>query len=529
MAGCADELVYRAPSEFVPHVLWLLSDSSDHNVCPCKPCHRATGRQIPGSFVTRLEADIEKLDGGGQGPRAADTKSSRKSAGSKSMTTKKSKTASTNDAGSKTTPAAPTNPPARSTKQPTTAKSSTASKPSQSQSTMKTSLAQPGPTAVSTVPTPPATHPSWNNEPTLFRRGEMVWCQQLPPSAGWRIGVIREVRPEIPTHATPYVIIGLGHSSIEIPDMERQVQHLRPFLTFSVPAISNPLPKDRSFSQVDWAQILTNPQFSREMVGLEASKLAALEIDGSWSTFNLLSAGPKQAKNISIYGGAFLGAEMIRIGDPIRHKDKNRDAILQVAEISVVENINPSPGQQRYELGFRGVEYEPFVVPENGKIPHQPEGAIFKKDTAFRTLAAKAGGKKMKCVWQVCAPTSLPLTTVLNPDPVLSDPGRQPWTLRKLTLSFPQTKSLNSIWMEREVAGRSYATDELLHVTKGEAEVQKALQTGEFPEGESFLNSRMQAVGAMEYGRKLNRWATYSQAVNVARQQLRLGDDIFED
>lgn len=87
----------------------------------------------------------------------------------------------------------------------------------------------------------------------------------------------------------------------------------------------------------------------------------------------------------------------------------------------------------------------------------------------------------------------------------------------------------NATWMEREVAGRSYATNELLHVTKGEAEVQKAQQTGELHDGQSFLNNRMQAVGAMDYGRKLNRWATYSQAVNAARKQLRLGDDIFED
>lgn len=399
MAGCADDFVYRAPCEFVPHVLWLLSDSSDHNVCPCKPCHRATGRQIPGSFVSRLEAEIEKLDAGGQGPKAADAKSGRKATGSKSTMTKKNKPAGTTDAVSKTTATTATNPPARSTKQPSTAKSSTASKPSQSQSSM-TSVRQPGPTA---VPVPPASRPAWNNEPTLFRRGEMVWCQQLAPSAGWRIGIIREVRPETSNHPTPYVVIGLGHSSIELPDMERQVQHLRPFLTFSVPAISSPLPRDRSFSHVDWAQILANPQFTREMVGLEASKLAALEVDGSWSTFNQLPAVPGQAKNISIYGGAFLGAEMIRVNDPIRHKDKSRETVLAVAEISVVENINPVPGQQRYELRFRGFEYEPIIVPEQGIIPDQPEGAIFKKDTAFRTLAAKAGGKKMKLAWQVCA------------------------------------------------------------------------------------------------------------------------------
>lgn len=66
-------------------------------------------------------------------------------------------------------------------------------------------------------------------------------------------------------------------------------------------------------------------------------------------------------------------------------------------------------------------------------------------------------------------------------------------------------------------------------MTKSEAEVQNALQTGEFQEGKQFLNTRMQTFGAMDYGRKLNRWATYSQAVNAAHQQLRVGDDIIED
>lgn len=98
-----------------------------------------------------------------------------------------------------------------------------------------------------------------------------------------------------------------------------------------------------------------------------------------------------------------------------------------------------------------------------------------------------------------------------------------------LTSSVLQTKLFDRVWPEAIVAGRSYATNELLHVTKGEAEVKKALETGDFQEASSFLNSRMQNIAVIKIGRKTNRWATYSQAVNEDCQQLRVGDDIIED
>lgn len=385
MAGCAEDYVYRAPNEFVPHVLWLLSDSNEHKHCPCKPCHRATGRPV-GSFVKRLEAEIEAL-GATQDLKAAEARTVKKPTTTTATTTTssrptvtKKKAPSIPDVVPKTTATAP----AKATKKAAAPKTSTISRPS----TTPTSSAQSG--SVSS----PVRQPYWNDEPTLFRRGELVWCQQISENGGWRIGIIREVRHETAA-ATRYTVIGLGHNSIKIPDMERELTHLRPFLTFSVPPLTNAAMKDTVFSNVDWETVLDlapNP----EMIGLEASKLAALEIDGSWSTFNQLSTGPKQPKNITLYGGVFLGAEMVRLGDPIRPKDKSHETLLEVTEISVTETA-----PQVFELAFRGIEFQAVLVPEIGKIPAQPEGAIFAKDTAFRSLAAKADGKQMKCVWQV--------------------------------------------------------------------------------------------------------------------------------
>lgn len=387
--GCTDEFVYRYPYEFIPHVLWLLSDSNENKQCPCKPCHVATGRPLPRTFAERMEEQIAAMEATKLAPKASEAKAPKK----KATTTKKKATTATDDSSkpAKETTAAPAKP----------IKKTAVSKPPQ----------PPAPAAVAPPPpAAPADPPFVNKEPTMFRRGEMVWCQQVAGS-GWRIGVIREIRPE---SVSPYVVIGLGHNSLDIPDSERNLLQLRPFLAFSVPAISVPEIRDNDFSSIDWQGILSNTQYSPEMIGLEASKLAALEIDGSWSTFNILKAGPKQPKNITMYGGVFLGAEMIRLGDPIRPKDKTRDTLLEITEISVTESVtqadpnDPSSISTQYALAFRGIEYQAVLVDENGKIPGQPEGAIFAKDTAFRTLAAKAGGKRLKCVWQVSAPSLYP-------------------------------------------------------------------------------------------------------------------------
>lgn len=383
--GCTDDFVYRHPYEFIPHVLWLLSDSIEHNQCPCKPCHLATGRPVPRTFEEKMDEQVAAMEATNLAPRAAEAKAPKKK-----ITVTKKKTTTAADAGSKSAKDAVAAP-AKPTKKPTPSKPPPpATIPGAANSPAPSALADP---------------PFLNKEPTMFRRGEMVWCQQVVGS-GWRIGVIREIRPE---HTSPYVVIGLGHSSLNIPDSERGLLQLRPFLAFSVPAISVPEIRDNDFDKVDWQGVLNNPQYSGEMIGLEASKLAALEIDGSWSTFNILKAGPKQPKNITMYGGVFLGAEMIRLGDPIRPKDKTRDTLLEITEISVTESTSqatpadPTSVTTQYVLAFRGIEYQAILVDENGKIPGQPEGAIFAKDTAFRTLAAKAGGKKMKSVWQVSA------------------------------------------------------------------------------------------------------------------------------
>lgn len=345
--------------------------------------------------------------------------------------------------------------------------------------------------SVQPAPANAAPHPSINNEPTLFRRGEMVWFQQGP---AWRIGVIRQVGTgQIPG----YAVIPLAHSVLNLADVPKQQQEMRPFLTFSVPAISIPDLQHKTFPQVDWQALLQMNAQRPEFIGLEASKMAALEIDGSWSTFNRLNMGPKQPPNKTMYGGVFLGAEMIRLGDPIRHREKSH-GIMEVTEITVTTATSvPNPADPpntmpatTYTLSFRGIEYEASLVAEKAALGPQPQGAIFVRDSAFRTAAAKVTGAKQKCVWTI-----------------------QSW---------------DTVWAERDVGGRLYVTNELIGVTQGPQAAETAVTTGAFSEATAYLNNRMQNAASKDFGRKINRRTTVGSAA-APGQPLIFGEGVIED
>lgn len=397
-AGCSDDFLYKEPHEFVPHVLWLLSDSEDRKACPCKPCHRATGRKIPRSLVERLQAELAAKQAA---VAAAETRPKKVAAPKTAAVIKKKPAAATTTAtevGVKASAKDP--PPAKPPKRTPAFKVA---------STTVTRQASPVPAptpvtaqgAAQTAAVVPAQVPV-NNEPTLFRRGEMVWYQQEP---AWRIGIIRQVG-SAPTHA--YTIIPLGHSLLRMPDLVKQQQQMRPFLTFSVPSVGIEAIQNKIFSEVQWQDLINNSAGRSELIGLEASKMAAVEIDSSWSVFNQLPPEPAQPRNQARFDGVFLGAEMIRRGDPIRSKDKSKGTLLEVAEIIVTSTtVVPRPGAPTTPhttqdfLTFHGVEFEAALVPEQAHVIKQPQGAIFAKDTAFRSAAAKAGGANQKCVWTV--------------------------------------------------------------------------------------------------------------------------------
>lgn len=459
--------------------MWLLSDSQDHKDCPCQPCHIATGRKWPQTLKAKYEKMAVAL-------AASDTKTKKAAAAAsaKPAPVTRKRTSTTTSAASSPTPELVVKPPKETSVPPKAAKKPVAAK---TPVPVPAPSVQPAPAVASTAP-----HPALNNEPTLFRRGEMVWFQQGP---AWRIGIIRQVGPggQVPT----YMVIPLAHASLAMADVQKQPQEMRPFLTFSVPAVAIPDLQDKLFTQIDWQTLIKTSGHRPEVIGLEASKMAALEIDGSWSTFNRLSVGPKQPPNQSVYGGVFLGAEMIRLGDPIRNRGKGR-GILEVTEITVTTTATaPDPADPpntlpatTHTLSFRGIEYETALVAEKAQLGPQPQGAIFQRDTAFRTAAAQASGARQKCVWTI-----------------------QSW---------------DTVWGEREVGGRLYVTHELIGVTQGTAAADAAVRTGSFQEATAYLNNRMQNAVSRDFGRRVNRRATVGAAV-ASSPLLVFGEGLLEE
>ena len=413
---------------------------------------------------------------------AAETKPKKATAATKSAAAKKKSAAATSASQTPTPevtnkvlkePAAAS----RTAKKSATPKATPAPTPAPAPAPAPAPVPAPAPTpSVQPAAIPAAPHPTVNNEPTLFRRGEMVWFQQGP---AWRIGVIRQVG----TGQVPgYVLAPLAHSVLNLADVPKQQHEMRPFLTFSVPAIAIPDLQNKTFPQIDWEALLKMNAQRPELIGLEASKMSALEIDGSWSTFNRLTAGPKQPPNKTMYGGVFLGAEMVRLGDAIRHREKSH-GIMEVTEITVTtatsvpnpaDPVNTMPAAT-YTLSFRGIEYEASLVADKAALGPQPQGAIFVKDSAFRTAAAKATGAKQKCVWTI-----------------------QSW---------------DTVWAERNVGGRLYVTNELIGVTQGAQAAETAIATGAFSEATAYLNNRMQNAASKDFGRKINRRTTVGAAV----------------
>ncbi len=183
----------------------------------------------------------------------------------------------------------------------------------------------------------------------VFRFGEMVWSKQ---GNAWRLGVILDIRPKDPQARENddgnyvFTVAPLSHAVLGQEIMLKEASDLRPFLTFSVPSTQLVELEDKSFPDVDWdyfvAHYSQDPDPSKsfqkkQFAGLEASKLAAKCVNNSYSTFNPI--GEAQAPDGTVeakFGGLFLGAEMIQLGDPVRVSAGDGTGVMRLSEIVVV-------------------------------------------------------------------------------------------------------------------------------------------------------------------------------------------------
>ncbi|GAP84892.1 putative transcription-silencing protein [Rosellinia necatrix] len=283
---------YRSPNHFLPHLIWLIGESQDRGDCACEFC-----------------------------------------SGSKPITSKAAKTKPILSSGPALSPAATSAPPPVSTPSinttntaASTHKTTAASSSSKPRATSRPSASsqQPSSHEVQTaVPyQTPAVAPSVAQHPypvvhdhdALFRAGEVVWYKN---NNSWRVGMILISGPTLS-------IIPFGHPQYRTLTVVKEEADVRPFLAFSIPQINSGLQelKGRALDQIDWQALQerfgTHTDASRrEGLAIEATKLAATRVDHSYSTFNQL---PESVPNYTMYGGLFLGAEKICVGEAVRIK-----------------------------------------------------------------------------------------------------------------------------------------------------------------------------------------------------------------
>lgn len=196
----------------------------------------------------------------------------------------------------------------------------------------------------------------------VFRTGELVWYKHQ----AWRLGVILSIAPKrqtpgpVPDAAFNFLVAPLGHRTLGQQSFYIDAKSMRPFLTFSVPGIGENFSSlaNRTYDSIDWPAFsvqycqglgLSDPNqldIARQTVGLEASKLAAKYINDCYSTFNRINkSNVSGSQDTAFHEGVYLGAEMIRVGDPVRVVGGNADnghnnggaeanAVMLVSEIA---------------------------------------------------------------------------------------------------------------------------------------------------------------------------------------------------
>jgi hypothetical protein len=380
----------------------------------------------------------------------------------------------------------------------TQAPAATAPSPAQSQQP----LPQPPPQLQQEQLPPPGTT-GWTN---VFRLGELVWYKHT----AWRLGVVLAITPKPGTQPHPgapdshyhFTLAPLGHALLEQASLVKDCQSMRPFLTFSVPNTGMDELKDKTFDTVNWqahtARLSQEPdpskrEINRQVLGLEASKMGARAINDAFSTFDLVAHGttPDGALRVQHYGGIYLGAELVRVGDPIRvtnpapqpdpasaQPPADPNLVMLITEIQVLTPTSaPGGGVARSTLQFKGNLYRTI---RSSTTHPPPQGAV--------------------------APTSL-----------------TPAFAEELNTrnAIDKDKSMRWHWVlvaghvlraEQDVQGRFYVTERLMSVIDP-GRYQGWVQRGMLEEAPAYLNNRGHSGGGAYVGRRLGRKATLGEAV----------------
>lgn len=291
-------------------------------------------------------------------------------------------------------------------------------------------------------------------ENLLFRDGEVVWFKNGP---SWRLGMILQTTPQQPLRC---LVKPLAHSALQIPAAPKAEDEMRPFLAFSVPAVSPSLVHltSQPFNQIDWEtqqrQIAQDDRNKKDLLGMEASKLAVMAIDDSYSTFNRARV-PEPTATRAFYGGIFLGSERLTISEAVRVRPGPQEqpsprGFPTVLSIKAIFVDSTSGTEQLYFYGdILRLEEVPAAQPPtqyNAQLPN-----VLVREKAFRDrIRAHAG-------------------------------VRYDWV--------PLPQGVNVMKLERDIRGRFYETERLMAVIDP-ARLQDSMSKGEVVDVQAYLNNR---------------------------------------
>ncbi|KAL6923497.1 hypothetical protein ACHAPO_001662 [Fusarium lateritium] len=487
--------LFKSPQEFAVHLIWLLSTSMDYRDCCCAHCNAASiikgGTSDEGLIITH-----EPLKGDKMPHRVTPVplppmpgQASQKPGTMPGNVVPRS-------ASAQSTPAA-------------TAKNSPAPTPVSAATTSVQQVQQPPqirPQEQAIQPSPqlqpqlqPAPQPQHHHQPppqiqqvqhqpqiqqqqiqqqppnlaqappqpiqwalkstVLFRSGELVWYQN---GNTWRLGVIAS------SSNGQHEVMPIGHGIVQQNNVTKADGDMRPFYAFTVPPVTLPELKDKNYDGVPWESLFQSAVDGnrREVIALDASKMAAVKIDYSYSLWSKLSEDPKN--KTAFYYGCFFGAERVEIGDAMRLKslpaELNVPAETGVLGLRFIFITKEMPGA----VFFRGHIYQ--LVPEDHPNIVRDE---------YLPLALRSESQWRRSV------------------------GAQRWC-------YAIVKE-NVVFKEQSIRGRFYPTHRLMPILNP-AEFQSSVAHRRVDDQYAHLNNRMDGVGRY-LGRKINRIDTLGASV----------------
>ncbi|KAI0432590.1 hypothetical protein F5Y09DRAFT_136221 [Xylaria sp. FL1042] len=454
---------YRSPNQFLPHLLWLIGESQDRGDCACEFCS--------GSKPITSKAAKAKVPTGQAAPPP--TTSIPAPAPTNSINTNPNvnspslaiKNTTINSGALVQTPNRPPTVP----QQPI------------SHETQRPTPHQASEVAPSISPRP---YLIASDHDALFRAGEVVWFKN---NNSWRVGMTLTSKPSLS-------IIPLTHPLYRTQEVFKEEADIRPFLAFSIPQINLALQefKGQALARIDWQTLQerfgahTDPS-RREGLAIEATKLAATRVDQSYSTFNPIQ---DSVPSHDAFGGIFLGAEKICVGEAVRIK------------------LSQEQQEQSSEKGM------PIVMVVK-RIFINKDGGTLMFEGSLWTLQHVPSAQQL----QTPSPAQLP-TALLGEkefrDGILRNSG---WGVKWVLMN--QNITVN----ESAIRGRFYETQRLTPILNP-PKFQEMIHSQRVPDIQSLLNNRGDSSGPY-VGRVLNRAQAVAGAVpsGVSAQ---LGPDVVE-